>query len=452
MKLLNGNYKTLVLLIFMCVGGMSSINAQVVADEVIAVVGKHIVLKSDLQNSYHQYRAQKGLHGSEQSVKCQILEGLLVSKLLLHHGEIDSVEVSDAQVSQSMDMRMNYFMQQFGSEKAMEEYYGKPVSVIREEMSEMVKEQMVADRKQGEIVMDINITPSEVRMFFDNIEADSIPNISSTYEIAQITRTPVISQEVKDQVFQRMESFRERILKGESFETLAILYSEDPGSAKKGGETGLTKRGNWDPNFEMAAFNLKEGDVSEIVESQFGYHILKFVERRGDFVNVKHILLMVKPSYEDIAKAHNFLDSIGTLIKADSVKFEDAVRKFSDHPGRISGGYIINQNSGNSQFREEQLDPAIAYTVKRLKVDEISSPVAYKNKDQKDAYRLLMIKRKTLPHKANMSEDYDLIQNWALDQKKQKAIELWAAEKIKKTYVRINKEYRSCDWLNSWVK
>ena len=206
-------------LVLICLFPAASINAQVVVDEVIAVIGKHIVLKSDLDNSYQQYRAQQGLHGSEQSVKCEIMEGLMLSKLLLHHGELDSVEVSDNQVSQSMDMRMAYFIQQFGSEKAMEEYYGKPLDVIREEMSEMVKEQMIADGKQREVVADIAITPSEVQDYFKNLPKDSIPQINSKYEIAQIVRTPVISQEVKDEVYNRMNSFRERILKGESFET-----------------------------------------------------------------------------------------------------------------------------------------------------------------------------------------------------------------------------------------
>lgn len=450
-KFLKQNQKALAIILILFMFGAPAMMAQVVvADEVIAVIGKHIVLKSDLENSYQQYRAQQGIKGSESTIKCQILEGLLFSKLLLHHGEVDSVEVSDSQVNSAMDNRMGYFIRQFGDEKAMEEYYGKSMETIREEMAELVREQMIADGKQGEVISSITITPSEVRAFFKTIPFDSIPKISSTYEIAQIVKTPIISQKVKDDVYSRMEVFRNRIIAGESFETFAILYSEDPGSAKIGGETGLTLRGSWDPEFEMAAFNLKSGDVSEIIESQFGYHILKYVERRGNLMNVKHILLMLKPSYEDIAKAHTFLDSIGKLVKKDSMTFENAVKRFSDDPGRISGGYVINQNSGNSQFREEALDPAIAYTVKQMEVGAISSPVAFKNRDQKDAYRILKLMTKSLPHTANLMEDYSQIQTWASDKKKKEALDAWGAEKIKKTYIRIHPDYTSCKFKNDW--
>lgn len=438
------------LLMILVLATPALIGQEVIADEVIAVIGKHIVLKSDLENSYYQYRAQKGIQGAESTIKCEILEGLMFAKLLLHHGEVDSVEVSDNQVNSAIDNRMNYFMRQFGTEKAMEDYYNKPVATIREEMTELVKEQMIADGKQREVVSGLTVTPSEVKYFFKKIPKDSIPKINSTYEIAQIVKTPIISQEVKDEVYGRMEGIRNRIIAGESFEPFAIMFSDDPGSAEKGGETGITKRGSWDPEFEMAAFALKAGEVSEIIESEFGYHIIKYVERRGDLMNVKHILLMIKPSYQDIAKSHSFLDSVSKLISNDSITFDLAVRRFSDDPGRISGGYIINQKTGNSQFREEGLDPAIAYTVKKMAVGDISSPVAFKNRDRKDSYRILYLSTKSLPHIANMLEDYDLIQNWALEKKRKKILEEWGAEQIKKTYIRLNKDYKSCKFKNEW--
>ncbi len=423
---------------------------KTVVDEIIGVVGNHIILKSELEAQYLQYRSQVGLDGDEESIKCDIFEGMLFSKLLVHFGEVDSVKVSDLQVERTIDMRLGYFISQFGSIKAMEEYYGKSINDFKEEMSVMIKEQMISDGKKQEIIGNVTITPSEVKSFFKTIPSDSIPTISSEYEFGEITKTPVISETVKNAVKERITGLRERIIKGESFKTLAILYSEDPGSASKGGETGLTARGQWDPAFTTAAFKLKENEISEVVESQFGYHILQLIERKGDYINVRHILLMLKPSYEDIVKATTVLDSVANLIRIDSLTFEDAVVKYSDDEGRFTGGLMINTASGNSMFRIDELDRAISYELDKMQVGDISNPVPYKTKDGKDAYRILYLKSKSLPHKANLIEDYDQIQEWAQTKKNQKIIGEWVNEKAKVTFIRINKDYRSCEFKNKW--
>lgn len=423
---------------------------KTIVDEIVAVVGNHIILKSEIETQYLQYRSQVGLDGTDESIKCDIFEGMLFSKLLLHYGEIDSVEVSDQQVKRTIDMRMGYFISQFGSIKAMEEYYGKSMNDFKEEMSVMVKEQMISDEKKKEIIANVTITPSEVKSFFNETLSDSIPTISSEYEFGQITKTPVISEEVKNAVKDRITSLRDRIVKGESFQTLAILYSEDPGSASKGGETGLTARGQWDPAFTTAAFKLKGDEVSPVIESQFGYHILQLIERKGDLINVRHILLMLKPSFTDIASATSKLDSIAKLIRKDSTTFEKAVLEYSDDPGRFTGGLMLNPSTGNSLFRIDELDRATSYELNKMVVGDISNPVQYKTQDGDDAFRILYLKSKSLPHKANLIEDYDQIQAWAHSKKEQKVITDWIEEKTKVTFIRINKAYRSCDFKNKW--
>ena len=431
---------------------LTTVQAQenTVIDEVIGVVGNNIILKSELESQYLQYRSQVGLDGTEESVKCGIFESMLFSKLLLHYAEIDSVEVSDMQIDRTIDMRLSYFISQFGSIKAMEEYYGKSMNDIKDEMTVMIKEQMLSDAKKREITENVTITPSEVKSFYKGIHSDSIPTISSEYEFGQITKTPVISEEVKTNAYDRINALRNRIIKGERFQTLAILYSEDPGSASKGGETGLTARGQWDPDFTTAAFKLKGDEISEIIESQFGYHILQLIERKGDYINVRHILLMLKPSFNDIARATNKLDSVANLIRIDSLLFEKAVVKYSDDPGRFTGGLMINRQTGNSLFSIDELDRAISYELDKMEVGDISKPIQYKTDDGDDAFRILYLKSKSLPHKANLIEDYDQIQGWALTDKQRITTNKWVGEKVKDTFIRINKAYRTCEFKNKW--
>jgi len=452
-KIKNRKILSITTVLFMILGlQINSIQAQenTVVDEIIGVVGNHIILKSELEAQYLQYRSQVGLDGDETDIKCDIFEGMLFSKLLLHYGEVDSVKVNDQQVQRTIDMRLGYFISQFGSVKAMEEYYGKSVSDFKEEMSVMIKEQMISDGKKQEIIGNVTITPSEVKSYFKTIPNDSIPTISSEYEFGQITKMPVINETVKNTTKERISALRERILKGESFQTLAILYSEDPGSASKGGETGLTARGQWDPVFTTTAFKLKDKEISEVIESQFGYHILQLIERKGDFINVRHILLLLKPSYEDIAKATTVLDSVANLIRIDSITFEKAVVRYSDDEGRFTGGLMINKSSGNSLFGVDELDRSITYELDKMKIGDISNPVPYKTEDGKDAYRILYLKSKSLPHKANLIEDYNQIQSWAQNNKNQKVVGEWVNEKAKTTFIRINKDYRSCEFKNKW--
>ncbi len=421
-------------------------------DGVAAVVGRNIILVSDIENQYINYKLQGGIYGSESQMKCRILEDMLFQNLLVAQAEVDSIEVDNSQVDAELDRRIAMFINQFGSQEKLERYYNKKLSEIKSELHDMIKNQLLAQQVQQKIVADVNVTPSEIKSYYNSIPKDSLPVIKTQYVIQQIVKNPPISIEEKLRVKEQLLNLRKRILDGENFSTLAILYSEDPGSAKKGGELGFYGRGQLYPEFEAVAFKLKKGEVSDIVETEAGYHIIQMIERKGDFINVRHILLVPKVSPEDLMKARNELDSIARLIRADSITIDEAITKFSDDPNKNSGGYLLNPYTGGTSFEAEQLDPQVAFVVDKLKPGEISNPVPMKTEKQQDAYRILYLKKKTKPHRANLKEDYPQIQDWALQKKQKESIDKWINEKIKSTYIRISDKYKSCNFEHEWIK
>jgi peptidyl-prolyl cis-trans isomerase SurA len=424
---------------------------EYIIDQVVAVVGKNIILESDIENQYLQYRMQGGISGNASEIRCGLLEDLLYQKLMVAQADFDSITIDPSQVSSELDRRISTFINQFGSQEKMENYYGKTLVEIKEELFKIIEEQLLAQRVQQDIVLNVTVTPSEIRSFYRSIPEDSIPLIKTEYIIAQIIKNPPVNIEEKIRVKERLLDLRERILQGESFATMAILYSEDPGSAKKGGELGFYGRGQLYPEFEAVAFKLKEGEISNVVETEAGYHILQMIERKGDFVNVRHILLVPKVSPVDLLKARNELDSVAQLIRADSITFEEAVEQFSDSEDKNNSGVLINQYTMGTTFEAEQLDPQVSFTIEKMKVGELSNPVPMKTDDQKDAYRLLYLKEKTKPHRANMQDDYAKVQEWALQDKQMKTIDKWMNDKAKETYVRIIEAYRSCEFDNNWL-
>ena len=421
-----------------------------VIDQVVAVVGKSIILESDIQNQYLNYRMQGGIAGSATDIRCSILEEVMYQKLMVTQAEVDSVVVTDVQVDGDLERRISSFIQQFGSQEKMEQYYGKTLPEIKKELHDIVKEQLLAQQVQNTIINSVTVTPSEIKTFFKAIPEDSIPMIKTEYEIAEIVKNPPVSIEEKVRVKEQLMDLRKRILGGENFSTLAILYSEDPGSAKKGGELGFYGRGQLYPEFEAVAFKLKEGEISNVLETEAGYHIIQMIERKGDYINVRHILLVPKVSPLDLFTAKRELDSIAGLIRSDSITFEKAVEKFSDADNKNSGGILINEYTMGTTFEAEQLDPQVSFTIEKMQVGELSNPVPMKIDKQKDAYRLLKLKSKTQPHKANMLDDYARIQQWALQEKQMKAINKWIDEKAKQTYVRVVDEYKTCSFAHQW--
>lgn len=436
-------------------GTMAFADAQtrqdtVVIDEVVAVVGKNFVLRSDIENQYMQLRMQGSIKGTEKKVKCQVLENLLFEKLLLYKAEVDSIEITPDQVTSELDRRMRYFIQQFGSQEKLEEYYGKSILEFKDELRSVIADQLLVNRVQEEITVNTQVTPSEVRKFFKTMPKDSIPLISSVVEVAQIVKKPPITFEEKFEVKERLRKLRERVLNGESFEALAVLYSEDPGSAKQGGDIGLFGRGELYPEFEAVAFKLDPGEVSEIVETEAGFHIIQGIQQRGEFVRVRHILIRPKVSPVELAKARIFLDSVAQLIRNDSISFEKAVVRFSTDPSKNNGGLLINPMTGSAQWPVDQLDPKVFFVIDKLDVGDISTPVLMEDENGEEAYRLLYLKRRTKPHRANLDEDYNQIQKWALQKKKQETLKDWISKNAKKAYIKINGEFTGCNFEQNW--
>lgn len=421
-----------------------------VIDRVVAVVGQNVILQSDIEAQYIQMRLQGGIKGSANSIRCEILEDLMFRKLMLNQAEMDSITVTDEQVNSEVDRLVRYFISQLGSQENLEKYYNKTMPEIKEELFRMRKDQMLEEQVQQTILANVEVTPAEVRKCYYDIPNDSIPMVNSKYEIAHIVKKPAITLDQKLEVKDRLYKMRKRILDGERFSTLALLYSEDPGSAKKGGELGFHGRGEFAPEFEAAAFNLRDGEISEVVETEFGFHIIQMIERRGEFVNVRHILLTVKVSPEALQEAYNELDSIAQLIHNDSITFDEAVRKFSDEKDKTNGGILVNPNTGSTLFDASELDQQVSFTINRMQVGQLSEPVPMKTADNKDAYRLLYLKRKTAPHKANLKDDYTLIRDWALQQKREEIINQWIENKSQKAYIKVIDDYKDCDFMFNW--
>ncbi|MCD6659047.1 MAG: peptidylprolyl isomerase [Lentimicrobium sp.] len=442
--------KTALVLLFALLISPAFIRAQEqIIDEVVAVVGANYILQSDIEAQYIQYRMQGAIKDAR-ATRCAILEDMLFQKLLLNQAELDSVQITDDQIEQTMDARFRYYIQQFGSQEKLEQFYKKPLLQIKEEFRTLVQEQLMVDEVEQKLTKDIKVTPSEVRNFFNKIPTDSIPMIEMEYEVGQIVKEPIISKEEMEATRERLRGLRERILKGENFAALATLYSEDPGSARKGGEVGFVSRGQLYPEYEAIAFSLKKGEVSDIVKSKAGYHIIQLIERRGDMINTRHILLMPKISDDDLARASKLLDSVANLIREQKMTFEEAALKFSDDPGRINGGLLLNPMTGNTSFTANQLDPKVFFAIDKMNVGDVSKPMAMINEEAKKTINLYYLKKRTEPHRANLKDDYSVIQEWALGEKKNKAINKWIGEKIGKTYFRINEYYTDCSFKHNW--
>ena len=439
----------IILLSLILTGSTTFAQSNRVVDKVVAVVGSNLILKSDIDNEYLQFISQGFAEGNE--TRCSVVEELLFQKLLINQAILDSVEITDAQVEGELEQRIQYFVKQIGSEQKLEEYYGKNISQIKEDFRSDIRKLLLAKSMQSKITADIKVTPADVRAYFNSIPVDSLPLLNSEVEVGQITKKPPIDEREKARVKEKLNELRERIVKGEDFSTLAVLYSEDPGSAKAGGELGLLNRNELVPEFAAEAFTLKGKEVSKIVESPFGYHIIQLIDRKGELVNVRHILLVPKTSGADLYKAQVFCDSVHQLILKDSLSFADAAFKFSDDAdSKNNGGIIPNPQTGSSKFETSELDQTIFFTIDKLKIGEISEPVLMQTADGKKAYRLLYLKSRSEPHRANMKDDYQRVQAIAMSLKQNKVIDNWIKNKLKTTFVKIDEEYKSCSFKHEW--
>ncbi len=432
-----------------------SVNGQdkkPVIDEVVATVGNKAILLSEIENQYLQYKLQNQTEDSDIDIRCMILDNLMLSKLLITQAQLDSVEITDGQVEERIERNMRYFISQFGSKQKLEEYYKKSMKDIKDELRDNVREQLYVEFMQEKITRGVVITPSEINTYFKKIPVDSIPIFPAEYEMSEIAKVPKISQNQMDAAKFKLNGLRDRIVAGEGFATLAVLYSEDPGSAVKGGELGFVNRGELYPEFETAAFALKQGEISPIIKSKAGYHIIQLIERRGQSINVRHILIMLKPAMEDMISVKSSLDSVYTLLKSSSLSVDEAISTYSESPTKKNGGYIINPYSGSLSFSENQMDESLASAVEKLTVGEFSKPMVSKNEEGELCYRIVILKKKTMPHKANILDDYDKIQKAALEDKKQRTLDKYVSDKIVDIYINILPAYKKCSFMHTWIK
>jgi peptidyl-prolyl cis-trans isomerase SurA len=387
-------------------------------------------------------------------MKCQIFEEQMIHKLLIHQAAIDSIEVTSSMVNNELERRLSYFINQIGSEAGLEKYFNKTMSQIRADLRVSIKEGLLAQQMQSKIVENVAVTPSEVKRFYRDIPKDSLPTIPDQYQVRQVVLLPPASEEAEFAVREQLLDIRERVLKGERFSTLAVAYSEDRATATRGGELGFMPREQLVKSFADVAFSLREGQVSQIVESEYGFHIIQMIERRNDQVNVRHILMRPSYSQEQLLKAQNKLDSISNLIKADSLTFRRAAQWFSeDQKTRLSGGLMINPQTNTSLFEREHFLPADFYVIRNLKPGEISQPFESRDEHANVVYKIVMIEKVIPQHKANLDDDYATIQQMTKMGKQQEVFMDWVKSKVKTTYVRIDPSYRNCQFeMDGWVR
>jgi len=439
---------TLIMLAFLSGWGQ---NVGTSIDGIVAVIGKSIIMRSDLEKHFIDYKAQFKTVEDPDEVYCSILENLIFNKLMVNQAELDSIEVTDEEVDYRLNTRIQYFLQQTGGDvKYIENYFNKSMAEIKKDMREMMYEQALIEQVQSSITSNITVTPSEVNQFAAKIGPDSMPMVETSYQFGEIVKIPPVSDEEVAAVKERLNSYRERILRGEKIGALARLYSDDPGSASKGGDLGFVERGTLYPEFEAAAFNLKSGEVSQIVKTQAGYHIIQMIERRGESIRVAHILIQPKPSTDEQVRAITYLDSVRQIILDEKLTLEQAAKRFSEGSTKMNGGMVVNPYNSSLSFDRQTLDDATYATINKLIPGEYSECVPFVNDDGVMAYRLIYLKEKVSQHKANLVEDYDMIKNAALEQKKYEAMEKWVVDKVKVTNMKISEQYKYCPFVSKW--
>lgn len=452
-----GVIKSSLFLLLMFVG--LTVKAQDnVIDEVVWVVGDEAILKSDVENE--RLNAQYEGRRFDGDPYCVIPEELAVQKLFLHQAEIDSIEVSEQEVIQKVEQQTSWLIDQIGSKEKMEEYYNKTSTQIREMLRENIRNGLIVQQMQRELVGDIKLTPAEVRNYFKNLPSDSIPSIPTQVEVQIIIREPKIKEEEIERVKKQLRDFTEQIYNGESsFSVLAMYYSEDPGSARRGGEYGFTGRGELTPEFANVIFNMTDPKkISKVFETEYGYHIAQLIEKRGDRVSYRHILMKPKVDEQEIEEALNKLDTLANDIRKGKVTFDEAATWVSqDKDTRNNHGLLANPQTGTARFEMQHLaglvSQEVAKVVEGMQIGEVSKPFTMINSKGKEVCAIVKLKNRIDAHKATITEDYQRLKSMVTAKRSEEKLQEWILQKQKSTYVRINPKWRKCDFkYPGWIK
>lgn len=445
----------LFLFTFLCLAATNLLAQTNIIDEVIWIIGDESILRSEVEEQ--RLRAQYEGTPIQGDPYCVIPEQIAINKLFLHQAILDSVEVSESTVMNQVENRLSFFISQIGSKEKMEEYFGKNTVNLREDLRVMFRDQMIIQEMQRKLVGDIKSTPSDVRRFYNSLSNDSIPTVPAQVELQIISFEPPVPVEESNRIKERLRDFSDRVNKGTTeFSVLARLYSEDTESAKRGGELGFMGRGQLVPEFATVAFNLTDPKkVSRIVQTEFGYHIIQLIEKRGDRINCRHILLKPRVSIVDKNNAVQKLDSITDLIRKEKTTFEQAVIYFSqDKNTAMNAGLMLNEKSGTSKFEYQDLPQEVAKIVYGMNVGEISKPFSMINPTtNKEVVAVVKVKSKTDNHKANLTDDYQMLRNYYENKKKEEFINNWIVKKQKETYISIDPAWQNCNFQYSgWIK
>ena len=443
-----------IVLLLLAIGCWQLVYAESVIDEVIWVVGDEAILRSEVEEERlrAQYEGQQ-IHGDPY---CVIPEQIAVQKLFLHQAVLDSVEANESSVSHQVDMRLNYYINQIGSKEKMEEYFRKPSSEIREEMMTTVRNQMIIQQMQAKLTADIKPTPADIRRYYNSLPMDSIPMMPAQVEVQILSFEPPVPVEETERIKQRLREFTERVQNGTAdFSMLARLYSEDTESAKRGGELGFVGRGQLVSEFAEVAFNLNDPKrVSRIVQTEYGYHIIQLIEKKGERINCRHILLRPRISASDKIRAIERLDSIRHQILADSLQFEQAVIRFSQDKNTVmNAGLMINPNTGSSRFEYQDLAPEIAKQIYSLNEGDISQPFVMMDQTKnREVCAIVRVKKKTDVHRANLTDDFQAIKAMLEQQMSTELLHNWILKKQKTTFIQIDPEWQGCDFeYPGWI-
>lgn len=444
------NRTILVLLVsIILTGGL--VAQEKVIDKVIVNVGGEYILYSEMVNNF---RYLKESNPKANLNPCQVTEQLIAQKILVDQAKLDSIEVSDAEVEGQLDYRFQNIMRQLGGdEQKFRDYYGKSIAEMKDEQREDMRQQVLAERIQGRLINEVTITPKEVVEFFEKIPSDSIPFLSSEVEISELVYKPKINSVEEKLAKDKLTDIRATILSGEAtFEEMAVKFSQD-GSAQEGGDLGWAKRGSYVPEFEATAYTLEQGEISEVIETEFGFHILKLKERRGNSIRVQHVLIRPIITQDDLDLSVSFLDSIRTEITNDSLPFEYAVRIHSDKNSQSyhNAGRMANPKTGDNYFETADLPPDIYFEIEDMEVGEISSPLEFADRRGETLYRLVRLESRTKPHKASLEQDYSRISSFAKESKKSLYYNNWMVEKMEDTFIKVDGDLGNCQNLLKWM-
>ena len=432
--------------------GLAAQAQQQIIDKVVATIGSELVLLSEVEEQHALSLAQRGT--LPEDARCRIVEQLMANKLLINQAVLDSVEISEDEVETQLDARIEQILSYMnGDIEQFEAYYGQSIGAVKEQFRLDLRNKLLSERMRSKIMADVKVTPSEVKSFYASIPVDSLPYFSSEVEISEIVMRPVTNEAERNKLITKLEDIKVQIENGSTdFPSMAEKFSED-GSARLGGDLGWASRGKFVPEFEAAAYKLKDNEISDVVITEFGFHLIQMLGRRGNAINVRHILLRPRPSNNDLELAERKLDSIRTLIMDDSISFSGAVKNYSyeDIQSYNNDGRMVNPVTGNTFFEVGDLDPDVYFTIDTMDIGNLSKPFRFRQQDEY-FFRLVRLESRTLPHTANLAADYSKIQQAAIDSKRNEFINNWVENRIEDTFIQIDIRYNGCLNLNLWRK